>query len=71
MVSHGRHGAQTRLKFPNGRGIKYREIGVEKRVQVIGRHKSQWLIGLHSVSGADCGGELNFQQDLGEYLHET
>lgn len=58
LVSHGRLGAQTRLKFLTGRGIKYREIDVIKRVQVIGRHKCQGLLGLHNFSGADWGGKF-------------
>ena len=58
LVSRDRLGPQTRLKFLTGKGRKYREIDVVERVRVIGRHKSQGLIGLHNFSGADWGGKF-------------
>jgi hypothetical protein len=58
LVSCGHLGAQTRLKFLTGKGIKYREIDVVERVRVIGPHKCQGLIGLHNFSGADWGGKF-------------
>ena len=58
LVSHGRLGALIPLKFLTGKGTKYREIDVVGRVQVIGRHKCQGLIGLHNFTGADWGGKF-------------
>lgn len=58
LVSCGRLGPQTRLKFLTGKGVKYRKIDVVERVQVIGRRKCQGLIGLHNFSGADWGGKF-------------
>ena len=57
LVSCGRLGHhQTRLKFLTGKGVKYREIDIVERVQVIGRRKCQGPIGFHNISGADwCG----------------
>lgn len=58
LVSCGRLGDYTRLKFLTGKGTKYREIDVVERVRVIGSHKCQGLIGLHNFSGADWGGQF-------------
>ena len=60
LVSRGRLGSHslTSLKFLTGKGNKYRQIDVVERVQVIGRHKCQELIGLHNFSGADWGGKF-------------
>ena len=58
LVSHGHLEAQTQLKLLTGKDSKYREIDVVERVQVIGAHKCQGLIGLHSFSGADWGGKF-------------
>lgn len=46
------------LKFLTGKGVKYREIGVGKRVRVTARYTSQGLIGLHNFSGANWGGKF-------------
>ena len=54
LVSCGRLGPQTRLKFLTSKGVKYRQIYVVERVQVNGRRKCQGLIGLN-FSGADWG----------------
>ena len=58
VVSCGRLGPQTSLKFQTGKGAKYREIDVVKRVEVIGQQKCQGLIGLHNFTGADWGGKF-------------
>lgn len=58
LVSRGRLGSHARLKFVTGKATKHREIDVIERVQVIGRHKCQGLIGLHNFSGADWGGKF-------------
>ena len=58
LVSCGRLGALTHLKFLTGKGSKYREIDVVERVRVIGRRKCEGLIGLHNFSGADWGGKF-------------
>ena len=51
-------GPQIGLTFLNGNSVKYREIDVVERVQVIGRRKCQGLIGLHNFSGTDWGGKF-------------
>ena len=48
----------SHLKFITGKGRKYREIYIVKRVQVIRRRKCQGFIGLHNFSGADWGGKF-------------
>ena len=53
-----RLGTQTRLKFLTGKAAKCREIDVMERVNTIGIHKSQGLVGLHNFSGADWGGKF-------------
>ena len=58
LVSRGRHGNLNSLKFLTGKGANYREIDVIQRVQAIGIHKCQGLIGLHHFTGADWGGKF-------------
>ena len=58
LAACGHLGADTGLKFLTGKGTKYRQIDVVERVQVIGRHKCQGLIGFHNFSGADWGGKF-------------
>ena len=58
LVSNGRLGTLTQLKFCTGVGSKYREIDIRLCVQGIGQHKAQGLIGLHNFSGADWGGKF-------------
>ena len=53
LVSHRRISPPTCLKFSTGRGTKAREIDIFERVEVIGHHKCQGLLGLHNFSGAD------------------
>ena len=55
LVSCGGLGThpQTGLKFLTGRSVKYREIDVVERANVIGHRKCQGLIGLHNFSGTD------------------
>ena len=58
VVSRGRLGAQTQLKFLTGKGNKNREIDVVERVNAIGINRCQGLIGLHNFSGSDWGGKF-------------
>ena len=58
FVSRGLLTPQTNLKFVTGKGTKYREIDVIKRVGVIGARKCQGFVGLHNFSGADWGGKF-------------
>ena len=59
LVSRGNHGNLNSPNFLTGKGANYREIDVIQRVQVIGIHKCQGLIGLHHhFSGADWGGKF-------------
>ena len=58
LVSRGRIAAPTSLKFSTGMGTKAREIDIFERVEVIGYHKCQGLLGLHNFSGADWGGKF-------------
>lgn len=58
LVSCERIAAPTSLKFSTGKGTKKREIDIFERVQVIGCHKCQGLLGLHNFSGADWGGKF-------------
>ena len=58
LVSRGLLTPQTNLKFVTGKGTKYREIDVIKRVGVIGARKCQGFVGLHNFSGADWGGKF-------------
>ena len=59
LVSRGNHGNLNSLNFLTGKGANYREIDVIQRVQAIGIHKCQGLIGLHHhFSGADWGGKF-------------
>ena len=55
LVSHGLLAPQKHLKFLTGKGRKYREIDIIKRVQVTGTRKYKGFIGLHTFSGADWG----------------
>ena len=41
-----------------GKGANYKEIDIIQRVQAIGMHKCQGLIGLHHFSGADRGEKI-------------
>ncbi len=50
--------APTSLQFSTGKGTKKREIDVFKRVEIIGRHKRQGLLGLHNFSRSDWGGKF-------------
>lgn len=58
LVSTGCHGNLNSLKILTGKGANYREFDVIQRVQAIGIHKCQGLIGLHHFSEADCGGKF-------------
>ena len=58
LVSRGRLGLHTRLKFLTGKAAKYRGIDVVEQVHAVGIYKSQGLIGLHNFSGADWGGKF-------------
>ena len=61
----------TSLAFSTGKGAKKQEINVFERVQVIGRHKCQGLLGLHNFSGADWGGTfvgISKKTWINEYL---
>ncbi len=58
LLSCERIAAPTLLKFSTGKGTKKREIDIFTRVQSIGRHKCQGLLGLHNFSGADWGGKF-------------
>ena len=58
LVSHGRIAPPTRLKFLTGKGPRAREIDIFERVDVIGHHKCQGLLGLHNFSGVDWGGKF-------------
>ena len=56
LVSHGRLEALISPQVLTSKGTKYKEIDAVERVQVIGRHKCQGLIGLHNFTGTYWGG---------------
>ena len=58
LVSRCLLAPQTHLKFLTGKGRKYREIDIIKRVQMIGAWKCQGFIGLHNFCCADWGGKF-------------
>ena len=58
LVAHGRINEFVMLKFLTGKANKYRSIDIHERVSIIGREKSQDLIGLHDFTGADWGGKF-------------
>ena len=69
LVSHRLLATQTHLKFLTGKGRKYREIDIIKRVQVTGTRKYKGFIGLHTFSGADWGRKFaGITKTLGQML---
>ena len=58
LVSCERIAAPTSLTFSTGKGTTKREIDIFERVQILGCHKCQGLLGLHNFSGADWGGKF-------------
>ena len=58
MVSCECIAAPTSLTFSTGKGTTKREIDIFERVQILGCHKCQGLLGLHNFSGADWGEKI-------------
>ena len=58
LASSGRLDSLTHLKMLTGKGSKFREIDIMKRVRALGPSKCQGLIGFHNFSGADWGGKF-------------
>ena len=74
MVSRECHRNLSSLKFWTGKGVNYKLIDVIQRVQAIGMHKCQGLLGLHHFTGADWGETflgIMYEDVLCESLHGT